>query len=309
VVAAGISVRDGRPGEALAAVAGAALLFVPSAIDTGYLLWQAEGGPAGTTSVTVGYRVPYDLGKLTSYDIVLVGDSFVWGQGVETRDRVGDVLQAEFQRRDPATRVYSLGMIGTGLNDYVKALGEVPPAPKIRRVILSFYQNDMPPRDTLGGWMERLSLALGRSSVSARLLLDISRLSLAPTVDGYMELVLGDFDQQGTAFPARWQMLVDSFDTLYRLAAERSLEQPILAIVPMLVATNGEKWRDAHRRVAAAAAAAGFVVVDLYDDYETGTAGALRYRVTANDLHFDVAGNRLFAQKLAAAMIGRVREP
>lgn len=308
-VAAGICVRGRQPGGALAAVVGAALLFVPSAIDTGYLLWQAKGGPAGTTSVTVGYRVPYDLGKLNGHDIVLVGDSFVWGQGVDIRERVGDVLQADLQRRDPAARVYSLGMIGAGLNDYVKALSEVPPAPKIRRVIVSFYQNDMPPRDTLGGWMERLSLALGRSSVSARMVLDIARLSLAPTVDGYIDLVLGDFDQQGAAFPARWRLLVESFDTLYRLAAERSLEQPILAIVPMLTAAEGERWRDAHRRVAAVAAAAGFAVVDLYDDYGTGTAAALRYRVAANDPHFDVAGNQLFAQKLAAAMIGRTREP
>ncbi|MFZ5780327.1 MAG: SGNH/GDSL hydrolase family protein [Pseudomonadota bacterium] len=281
----------------------AGLLAVPSAIDAGFLVSQGTGAIDGSVkSLGVSYRTSYDLTRLDAHDVVLVGDSFVWGEGVEMGQRVGEVLQALLQEQDPDARVYSLGVIGVGLNDYVKSLRQVPPDPKVRRVIVAFYQNDMPARETFAGRLEALSLAIGRSSISARLLLDAARVSLAPTVEGYMKQLLGDFDENGRDYPARWAMLASAFDELFALADQRSIGRPVMAIIPALSPTDGERWRAIHRRVAARARAAGFEVVDLYDAFATGTPATVRYRATPNDLHFDVEGNRIFAEKLFEAL-------
>ena len=292
--------RGNRAAAPLGLVAGACLL-IPSAIDSGFLLSQNFRKPDATTSVGVGYRTAYDLSKLTDHDVVLVGDSFVWGQGVAIDQRFGDVLQAKLRQTDPKTTVYSLGIIGVGLRDYVKSLREVPPSPRVRRVIVAYYQNDMPPMDTVDGWMEKLSLAVGRSSVSGRLLLDAVRVSVAPNVDQYAQMLLSNYQEGGTDFASRWQSLVDYFNTLFQLSSERSIEKPILMIIPALSPGDPEKWADVHRRLAQVAKAAGFDVLDLFADFKVGTPDALRYRLAPNDLHFNVDGNRIAGDRLFEA--------
>ena len=164
----------------------------------------------------------------------------------------------KLRQADPKANVYSLGIIGVGLKDYVKSVKDVPQGSRARRLIVAFYQNDMPPMDTLDGWMERLSLAVGRSSVSARLLLDMVRLSFAPNVDQYAKALLDNYEEDGIDFPARWQTLVAYFKSLYELSAGRSVGKPILVVIPALSGSDREKWLSAHRRVARAAADAGF---------------------------------------------------
>jgi lysophospholipase L1-like esterase len=300
-----LGMRRGKSAASVVPLLAGALFFVPSAIDTGFLLSRNFTAPAATTSIGVGYRTTRDLSKLTDHDIVLVGDSFVWGQGVEIEQRFGDVLQAKLRQADPQANVYSLGIIGVGLKDYVKSVRDVPQGSRARRLIIAFYQNDMPPMDTFDGWMERLSLAIGRSSVSARLLLDMVRLSFAPNVDQYAKALLDNYKEDGIDFPARWQTLVAYFKSLYDLSAGRSVGKPILVIIPALAGSDREKWASAHRRVARAAADAGFEVLDLFSDFKVGTPETLRYRLAPNDLHFDVEGNKLVADRLVDLLKGR----
>jgi lysophospholipase L1-like esterase len=297
----GVALLGMRRGESTAsgvALLAGALFVIPSAIDTVFLLGREFRAPEATTSIGVGYRTSHDLSKLTDHDIVIVGDSFVWGQGVEIEQRFGDVLQAQLRQADPKANVYSLGIIGVGLKDYVKSVRDVPLGSRARRMIIAFYQNDMPPMDTIDGWAERLSLAVGRSSVSARLLLDAVRLSFAPTVDQYVKSLLDNFDEGGTDFPARWQALVAYFHSLYTLSAERSAGKPILVLIPALAEDDREKWASVHRRLARAGSDAGFQVLDLFPDFKVGTPETLRYRLVPNDLHFNVDGNRLVADRL-----------
>ena len=299
-----LGMRRGESGASMVALLAGAVFFIPSAIDTGFLFSRNFRAPDATTSIGVGYRTTHDLSKLTDHDIVIVGDSFVWGQGVEIEQRFGDVLQTKLRQADPKANVYSLGIIGVGLKDYVKSVRDVPQGARARRLIDAFYQNDMPPMDTLDGWMERLSLAVGRSSVSARLLLDAVRLSFAPNVDQYIKSLLDNFDEGGTDFPARWQTLVAYFNSLYALSAEHSIEKPILVIIPALAEGDREKWLSVHRRLARAAADAGFQVLDLFPDFKVGTPETLRYRLVPNDLHFTVEGNRLVADRLFDLLSG-----
>lgn len=300
------SMSRGDSRASMAALLAGAVFFVPSAIDTAFLLGREFGSADATTSIGVGYRTKYDFSGLTDRDIVIVGDSFVWGQGVGIAQRFGDVLQAKLRQTEPEANVVSLGIIGVGLKDYVKSVKDVPLHPRVRRMIVAFYQNDMPPRETLDGWMERLSLAVARSSISARLLLDSIRLSFAPNVDQYIQFLLDDFNEEGSDYPARWQTLVAHFHMLFDLAAERSIEKPILVIIPALSEHDRETWAAIHRRVARAAAEAGFDVLDLFPDFKVGTPGALRYRLSPNDLHFTAEANGIVAGRLFDLLEGRV---
>jgi lysophospholipase L1-like esterase len=305
----GIALFSRRLGESrtsMAALVAGAVCFVPAAIDTAFLLGREFGSADATTSIGVGYRTKYDLSGLTDRDIVIVGDSFVWGQGVGVAQRFGDVLQARLRQTEPGANVVSLGIIGVGLKDYVKSVTSVPLQPRVRRMVVAFYQNDMPPRETLDGWMERLSLAVARSSISARLLLDSIRLSFAPNVDQYIQFLLDDFNEEGADYPARWQTLVARFHMLFDLAAARSIEKPMLVIIPALSERDRETWAAIHRRVARAAAEAGFEVLDLFPDFKVGTPEALRYRLSPNDLHFTVEGNGVVAGRLFDRLKGRV---
>lgn len=297
-----VGLRSGNRKVTPMALAAGACFLVPSAIDTAFLVSRDLWKPDATTSIGVGYRPNYDLSKLTERDIVIVGDSFVWGQGVEIDQRFGDVLQARLRQSDPKTTVYSLGIIGVGLRDYVKTVKEVPLRPRVQRMIVAYYQNDMPPMDTVDGWMEKLSLAVGRSSVSARLLLDALRVSFAPNVDQYTRILLDQYADEGTDFPSRWRTLVAYFHTLFELSSERSLEKPILVIIPALATGDQEKWASIHQRLAQLAKDVGFEALDLFPDFKVGTPDALRYRLVPNDLHFDIEGNRIVADRLYRAL-------
>ena len=302
IVLALAAARGGQGRASPIALVAGALFLIPSLIDTAFLVSRDFRKPDATTSLGVGYRTNDDLSRLTDHDVVIVGDSFVWGQGVEIDQRFGDVLQASLRRSDPRATVYSLGIIGVGLKDYVKSLESVPLRPRVRRIVVAYYQNDMPPMDTLDGWMEKLSLAVGRSSISGRLLLDALRVTIAPDVDQYARGLLDSYREDGTDFAGRWRTLVAYYRTLYALASERSLERPILMIIPALVGDERAPWSAIHQRLAKAAGDAGFEVVDLFADFSVGTPEALRYRLAPNDLHFNVEGNRIVADSLARTL-------
>ena len=73
-------------------------------------------------------------------------------------------------------------------------------------------------------------------------------------------------------------------------------------IIPALVGDERAPWTTIHQRLAKAAGDAGFEVVDLFADFSVGTPEALRYRLAPNDLHFNVEGNRIVANRLARTL-------
>src|SRR5215468_303609 len=97
------------------------------------------------------YRTAMDLGNLSEEDIVLVGDSFVWGWGVPIEQRVGDVLE----RKLGGPRVYSLGIPGADVGDYNRQILDIPAGKRAKHVIVLFCDNDMPPRPSLRQSLEK----------------------------------------------------------------------------------------------------------------------------------------------------------
>ena len=239
------------------------------------------------------YRTAMDFGNVSEEDIVLVGDSFVWGQGVPIEQRFGDVLE----RKLGGPRVYSLGIIGTGITDYTHQVLDIPAGKRARHVIVFFYDNDMPPRAYLRDTLEKLSVIAGKRSFTARALMDLVRFTVTPSPELYAQMLLDSFDKGDTTFEFRWSMLEDGLRTLYQRARERSLERPTLVILPMLVGF-ATSFDEPHRRVAELAEQIGFRVLDASPSFLSLDQKLEHFRAASNDLHLNERGNAIIADIL-----------
>ena len=70
--------------------------------------------------------------------ILVVGDSFIFGSGVRSEERISEVMES----MEPAWRVDSMGMPGWGIDSMVRALEHVLPGLKLDSVILAVYCDD-----------------------------------------------------------------------------------------------------------------------------------------------------------------------
>jgi hypothetical protein len=239
------------------------------------------------------YRTAMDLGNVSEEDIVLVGDSFVWGQGVPIEQRFGDVLE----RNLGGPRVYSLGIIGAGLDDYIHQILDIPAGKRARHVIVFFYDNDMPSRAYLRDTLGKLSVVVGQRSFTARVLLDLVRFTITPSPELYAQLLLSSFAKGDTTFEFRWSMLEDGLKALYQRATERSLERPTLVILPMLV-DFATSFDEPHRRVSELAEQIGFRALDATPSFLSFDHKLEHFRAASNDLHLNERGNAIIADIL-----------
>ena len=70
--------------------------------------------------------------------MLLVGDSFIFGSGVRSEERISEVLES----LEPAWRVDSMGMPGWGIDSMIRALEHVLPRLKPDSVIMAVYCDD-----------------------------------------------------------------------------------------------------------------------------------------------------------------------
>ena len=83
-----------------------------------------------------GFRSSRELDEPDSrYRILVVGDSFVFGLGVEVEERFSDVLE----RLEPSWRVDNLGMVGFGLDLMVRSIEHVGLKARPDMVVLAVY--------------------------------------------------------------------------------------------------------------------------------------------------------------------------
>jgi GDSL-like Lipase/Acylhydrolase family len=243
------------------------------------------------------YRTAMDFSKVTEEDIVLVGDSFVWGAGVPVELRFGDVLERKLGGAQ-GPRVYSLGIVGAGIGEYNRQILDIPVGNRARRVIVFFYANDMPPRVNLRDSIERVGVIVGQRSITARALADIVRFAITPSPDVYARALLDSFAEDDGTFGFRWSLLTDSLQTLHQRAVERSRESPTLIILPMLVDFDVASFDKPHRRVAELAEKIGFRVLDTTPTFRSTGQKAEHFRAASNDLHLNERGNAIVADIL-----------
>ncbi len=109
-------------------------------------LWAWVASTSGFDEDYEGYRDRYSLEQVRPDDIVLVGDSFVWGHGVKKSERFGNVLEDLYRSEGRSVHVYSLGVRGAGPERDLESLARVPADRRAGTVILSFYPNDLESR-------------------------------------------------------------------------------------------------------------------------------------------------------------------
>jgi hypothetical protein len=247
------------------------------------------------------YRVAYDLAKVTDQDIVLVGDSFVWGSRVRADQRFGDILERRLNAAGKGTRVYSLGIIGAGVKGYIQQIQDLPVTSKVQQVVLCFYANDMPPRVNLQDTLQQVSASIGRGSVTLRMVVDLFRFLVTPSAEVYAKLLLTHYVEDDGTFDFRWKQLEREFKEFFQLAAARSYRRPMIMILPMLVDFETATFDGPMRRVGNLAARGGFEVVDTMPAFRADGEKAELYRAAPNDLHLNEHGNRIVAEVMFSA--------
>ena len=248
------------------------------------------------------YRIVYDLTQVTDKDIVLVGDSFVWGSGVSAEQRFGDILERRLDAEGKRSRVYSLGIIGADVKGYIQQIQDLPATSKVSRVVLCFYANDMPPRVNLQDTLEQVATSVGRGSVTLRMIVDLFRFLVTPSAEVYANLLLTHYVEDDATFDLRWKQLEQEFREFFQLAVTRSSQRPMVLIMPMLVDFKRAAFDGPMRRVSNLAARIGFRVVDTMPAFRADGEEAERYRAVLNDLHLNEHGNAIVAEVLFRAI-------
>jgi hypothetical protein len=272
-------------------------------VDFFLLAWLAVFPRPDGDAPTSTFRQDYDLTAITPNDLILVGDSFVWGSGVRKEDAFGFQLQARYAQEGSPTRVYSLGIPGADFPDYLKILAQVPRQIKARQVVLAYYMNDMPPKE--GWWSGRWERtrnaplnSLGLGSPSLQLLNDTTAKLLCPNVDNYHRYLVDCYDPRDPTFRSRWETLEGYAEHFGDLARERSTGKPLFAILPLVVDYNDYPLAAAHRELVALAERRGYETLDLLPHFRAALGDGRAYRASPNDNHFDARGHALVARVL-----------
>jgi hypothetical protein len=244
-----------------------------------------------------GYRDRYALGTATPDDIVLVGDSFVWGHGVAKPRRFGDVLEGLYAREGRRVRVFSLGVRGAGPSRYLESLARVPEDRRIGLAIFSFYPNDLAarprPRRNVLRLFQSVTWNLGQSSLTFRACHDALARLESPDVDHYHQTLIDDYRKDDPTFRSRWAALIASLDRFERLAAKRSTTRPLLLLIPLMVDFRAYPLTEAHEELREAAERLGFDVLDLLPSFRAELRDGNRFRLSRNDNHFDAQTHAL----------------
>jgi hypothetical protein len=230
---------------------------------------------------------------------VIIGDSFVWGQGVEASERFGDRLQARWAASGEAHPVVSLGLVGAGVTDYQHLVRRASPERPARQIVLSFYANDMPPKERAVVRLHYQLIALGVGAPTLRLLGDVLARRAAPTMDGYLTSVIEDYDPSEASFASRWGYLKRSLASIRSDAAARSVEPPVLLLLPLMMDFDPYPLQAGHDRVHALGRELGYSVVDMLPVFRRELGHGRDYLVAPDDNHFDARVHDLVAATLA----------
>ncbi len=215
--------------------------------------------------------------------IVVLGDSMVFGEGVEEPERATELLETT----EPAWRVDNLGMIGYGPDLMLRALEEIGLDPPPAAVVFAIYTDDL--RRVVPSYS-------GVGFPIPRYALDDGRLVTVP----YRSLRLWERSRfvQGLLYlwwrytPATFGLNAAILDRFHALATTHGF-RPGLVFLP----AARDRWDDRERRgwLARYAADHGVPFLDLTD--ALARAGGERLYI-AHDSHWSPEGHRAVAAEL-----------
>lgn len=252
-----------------------------------------QGGSGGPL------REPYDLNAIRAEDLILVGDSFVWGQGVQKSERFGDQLDALWAEQGKRQHVYSLGVIGCDVNGYIEILSRIPAPVRAQRVVLCFYLNDMPPVYHLRDKVHDLLVGARFGCPSLGFAGDQLGKCLTRTVDDYHAYLVSCLDPTERTFATRWRHLEGQLRQVNDLAAAHSIQPPGFVIIPIMVDFHDYPLNQTHQDLTRLAQQLGFEPFDLLPIFRQELGHGAEYLAGPNDNHFDARTHRLVARQLA----------
>jgi hypothetical protein len=292
--------RVGSPnGPALAV---AMVLAVWAAADVTIAIITRTAPPHAQAS-TFAFRHDYALDRIPPHAVVLIGDSFVYGQGVEADRTFGARLESRLKRAGREAPVYSLGVVGAGLTSYRQILDEIPVGRRVDRVALVYYVNDMPAKPRIADSLRNQMITLGVGAPTLRLVGDLIGRSMTPTLEQFNATLVDDYDTSSPTFAGRWQALRSQLDAFHAAAAQRSSRAPLLVILPLMVDFDSYPLTDAHARLTALGADLGFDAVDLLPVFRDELKDGRTFLVAADDNHFDARAHDVVAARREAALV------
>src|SRR5205823_5788844 len=177
--------------------------------------------------------------------IAIVGDSMVWGQGVELAQAFPERMQASLRKCGDEGRVYNLGQKGAAFPEYSQVLEQLP---HIRRVILCTYPNDIVARPTTALRLRQLMMSLGNTSGVFRVLADIVGVKMFPDARAYVSSVIEDWNTTDATYPLRWNQLQRIFEQTARRTVEISREKPLFVLFPIMMNFKDYPLRSVHQQ-------------------------------------------------------------
>jgi lysophospholipase L1-like esterase len=290
--------RAGQPWRSRFFVTLASLALLSATVDIAVSAWMlARAEKWSLVHSTV--REEYDLERLAAGDVVIVGDSFVWGEGVPWSSTFGNVLDASLADRGD---VYSLGIRGADVPEYVALLRTVPEGKRLGRVILSYCHNDMPAPARPQVRIQQLGFKLGHHSPSLKVFGDLVGKALTPTIDHYLASVIDAYREGDPTFEVRWTLLATHLKEFHELCAARSDEPPIFLLLPLLIDFTDYPLRRSHERLGHLARSLGFEVVDPLPAFERLGVDARNLWASPDDAHFGQRAHALTAEVLEAVL-------
>jgi hypothetical protein len=253
---------------------------------------------AGDFDVTVrinrhGLRDDNDIATATANDIVVVGDSFAWGWGVEARDRFSENLQRLSGRRT-FTLATPTDIEGyAALLAYAERLGA-----KLGQVVIALcMENDL--RDYASAQADDLRAfdlkdwLAGRSAAYALLTTVVHRTPLLKATAARLRLIVPNLEGISRHEEAP-EIIETSADRLQDIARQHRMLVVVIPSRALWVGDNRAVEDRVHRAFVAALHHRGIDVLDLRPIFEAqGTPLAYHF---ANDGHWNAGGHRLAAE-------------
>lgn len=243
------------------------------------------------------------------YRIALVGDSYVFGWGVDrVEDRFGDRLQARFHAAAPgAVEVLNVADCGWDTRDQVEVIRYITDALGVDEVVLCLLPNDIeelvlerdPDDPTFPPQQSFFNLD------SSCLLDYLYRRVYTPyvaTARHYHDWLAGGFSDPQVM--AEEERLID--EMIFH-CSEKNVRFRV-ALMPFIKA-GGTKWdsKAVHATMRAVFERRGVEIVDLLPAIEGRDADDLV--VNSDDPHPNEEANRLFAERIWEAFYARLSEP
>lgn len=300
--------RQTKPADGLITAASIFLILF-SIIDIG--LWVAVYSSRRIEPNFMGYRQAYDLKSLTPDDIILTGDSFVWGDGVRLDERFGDVLETRLRQSGQPGQVFSLGVRGAGPARSLESLRAIPANTDTRLILFAFYPNDIEPaaNSPLNGQSTDHLWFLARSSLAIRALLELRSKWNVPGLDAYHQMIISDFDPTEPTFQSRWDALLDSAGQLADEARKRSRHRPIFLIIPLMVDYHNYPLEPMHQRLGRECTDRGFEVLDLLPLFREKLQDGSKFRASPDNNHFNADVHRLVAEEILKRLQSTEKQP